>query len=170
MAPGTPIALVADDEPLLREDLANRLLASWPELAIVAAVGTGADARCQALARQPDVCFLDIRMPGESGLEAAQVLVDEWPVTIGHKPLPLFVFVTAFDRYALEAFEARAVDYLLKPVEPARLARCVSHLRRMSACGRPPVQRPRSSGRSSRCVACWSATPSWSSRRRCRCG
>ncbi len=127
-APPSPTALVADDEPLLTQGLLAQLCSLWPELRVVATVGNGADARRQALALQPDVCFLDIRMPGQTGLEAAQALVDDWPAATGHKPLPLFVFVTAFDRYALEAFDARAVDYLLKPIEPERLARCVARL------------------------------------------
>ena len=79
----------------------------------------------QALALRPDVVFLDIRMPGLSGLEAAEAIVEDWPTAA---PLPLIVFVTAYDQYALQAFERAAVDYLLKPVQPARLARLRARL------------------------------------------
>ena len=83
-------------------------------------------AASQALALKPQVCFFDIRMPGCTGLEAAQALVEDWPEN--GAPFPLLVFVTAFDDYALQAFEAQAVDYLVKPVQRARLATCVQRL------------------------------------------
>ena len=112
-------ALIAEDEPLLAANLQAELARLWPGLRIVANVGHGAAAVEQALALQPDVVFLDIRMPGMNGLEAAQALTEDWP---DGRPLPLIVFVTAYDEYALQAFEHAAVDYVLKPVQPERLA------------------------------------------------
>ena len=114
-------ALIAEDEPLLAANLQAELARAWPELRIVANVGHGAAAVEQALALRPDLVFLDIRMPGMTGLEAAQALAEDWPVEAG-TPLPLIVFVTAYDQYALQAFEHAAVDYVLKPVQPERLA------------------------------------------------
>ena len=112
-------ALIAEDEPLLAADLQAELARLWPALRVVANVGHGAAAVEEALARRPDVVFLDIRMPGMNGLEAAQALAEDWPA---ETPLPLIVFVTAYDQYALQAFEHAAVDYVLKPVQPERLA------------------------------------------------
>lgn len=120
-------ALIAEDEPLLAENLRTELARAWPELQIVASVGHGAAAVEHALALRPAVLFLDIRMPGLSGLEAAQVLAEEWPGGAGD-PLPLMVFVTAYDQYAVAAFERAAVDYLLKPVQPQRLAQTCQRL------------------------------------------
>jgi DNA-binding LytR/AlgR family response regulator len=111
--------LIAEDEPLLAANLKAMLAKLWPELQIVATVTHGAAAVEQALPRQPDVVFLDIRMPGLSGLEAAELLAEDWP---GDVSLPLIVFVTAYDQYALRAFDHAAVDYVLKPVEADRLA------------------------------------------------
>jgi DNA-binding LytR/AlgR family response regulator len=123
-------ALIAEDEPLLAQALQDGLRQAWPELSIAGVVGDGASAVRAALAQRPDVLFLDIRMPGQSGLEAAEALADEWPADA---PFPLLVFVTAYDQYAIEAFERAAVDYLLKPVEPERLARTCTRLRSMLA-------------------------------------
>ncbi|WP_066340933.1 LytR/AlgR family response regulator transcription factor [Azohydromonas lata] len=125
----TPVAtaLIAEDEPLLAQALQSALRREWPALDIVATVGDGVQALGKALALRPALCFLDIRMPGLTGLEVAQALAEDWPE--GHEPFPLLVFVTAHDEYALQAFEHAAVDYLLKPVERARLARCVARLR-----------------------------------------
>ena len=114
-------ALIAEDEPLLAANLQAELARAWPELRIVANVGHGAAAVEQALALRPDLVFLDIRMPGMTGLEAAQALAEDWPDD-SNAPLPLIVFVTAYDQYALQAFEHAAVDYVLKPVQPERLA------------------------------------------------
>jgi DNA-binding LytR/AlgR family response regulator len=119
-------ALIAEDEPLLSANLQAELLRLWPELRIVASVGDGASALRQGLALQPDVLFLDIRMPGMSGLEAAQALAEDWPDA--GRPLPLLVFVTAYDEYALHAFERAALDYVLKPVQPERLAKTCERL------------------------------------------
>jgi len=119
-------ALIAEDEALLAADLRAELARLWPGLRIVATVGDGAAALAQALELQPDLLFLDIRMPGMSGLEAAQALAEDWPAD--GKPFPLLVFVTAFDNYALHAFEQAAADYILKPVQPERLAKACIRL------------------------------------------
>lgn len=127
-------ALIAEDEPLLAAGLQAELARLWPGLELLATVGDGASALRVALERQPQVCFLDIRMPGLSGLEAAQALAEEWPAGApGDAPFPLLVFVTAFDQYALAAFDAQAVDYLVKPVDPQRLAACVQRLQQRLA-------------------------------------
>jgi DNA-binding LytR/AlgR family response regulator len=114
----TPTALIADDEPLLRDALALRLRELWPTLRIVAMARNGREAVELCDLHQPAVCFLDIHMPGMSGLEAAQ--------HIGRAAH--LVFVTAFDQYAISAFNAGAIDYLLKPLEPARLAETIARL------------------------------------------
>src|SRR5262245_34234330 len=107
-----PTALIAEDEPLLRESLARQLAAAWPELEIVAQARNGREAVKQFEALEPDVCFLDVHMPGMTGLEVAGV--------IGRRAH--LVFVTAYDDYAVEAFRRGVLDYLMKPVEPERLA------------------------------------------------
>jgi DNA-binding LytR/AlgR family response regulator len=122
-----PRALIAEDEPLLAATLEAELVKLWPELEIAAIVGDGESAVERALALRPEVCFLDIRMPEMSGLEAAQALAEDWPGD--GSPFPLIVFVTAYDQYALQAFERAAFDYVLKPVEPARLAQTCARLR-----------------------------------------
>lgn len=119
-------ALIAEDEPVLAQVLTTTLQRLWPELRIAAVVEHGAAAVEQALAHRPDVLFLDIRMPGKSGLEAAQELAEDWPEG---QPFPLVVFVTAYDEYALQAFEQAAADYVLKPVSEVRLATTVSRLK-----------------------------------------
>ncbi|MEO8058182.1 MAG: LytTR family DNA-binding domain-containing protein [Burkholderiales bacterium] len=118
-------ALIAEDEPLLAANLQSELGRAWPALQIVANVRHGAAAVEAALAQRPDVVFLDIQMPGITGLEAAQALSEDWPESM---PLPLIVFVTAYDQYALQAFERAAVDYVLKPVLPERLAQTCARL------------------------------------------
>ena len=120
-----PRALIAEDEPLLAQSLRQMLGQQWPQLQIQAMVTDGLSAAQQALALLPDVLFLDIRMPGQSGLEAAAEVVDNWP---DNRPLPAIVFVTAYDQYALAAFEASAMDYVLKPVQAARLAQSMQRL------------------------------------------
>ena len=112
-------ALIAEDEPLLAAALQAELARAWPGLRLLATVGDGESALSQALALRPDVLFLDIRMPGLSGLEVAEELADAWPAG---QPLPVLVFATAYDQYAVKAFEAQALDYLLKPVQAQRLA------------------------------------------------
>ena len=127
----TPSALIADDERLLREQLQARLRESWPELRIVGVARDGLEAVRMADELRPDVVFLDIRMPGLNGIDAAREMVDleHWRSEI--------VFVTAYDDYAMTAFEQGAVDYLLKPVERARLDKTVSRLRDRLAASRP---------------------------------
>lgn len=123
----TPTALIAEDEPLLAAALQAELARAWPELQILAVVGDGVSAVTQSLRLQPDVLFFDIRMPALSGLDAAAELVDAWNTGApGNTPFPALVFVTAYDHYAVQAFEAQAMDYLLKPVQPARLQKTVS--------------------------------------------
>jgi DNA-binding LytR/AlgR family response regulator len=126
-----PTALIAEDEPLLAAALQAELNRLWPELQVLASVGDGHSAVAQALALQPDALFFDIRMPGLSGLDAAAALADAWDTTTpGAKPFPALVFVTAYDQYAVQAFEAQAVDYLLKPVQPERLKKTLQKLQK----------------------------------------
>lgn len=113
-----PTALIADDEPLLRKALARLLSLAWPELEVIAQVRNGREAVEQFESLQPDICFLDVHMPGLSGVEAARV--------IGRRAH--LVFVTAYDQYAVQAFEQGALDYLVKPIEPSRLADTVTRL------------------------------------------
>jgi DNA-binding LytR/AlgR family response regulator len=118
-----PTALIAEDEPLMRERLKEQLAAVWPELEIVAEAPDGDTALAAFDAHEPDIAFLDIRMPGRTGLDVAALIGGECHV----------VFVTAYDQYAVRAFEAGAVDYLLKPVEPDRLAATVERVKRKLA-------------------------------------
>ncbi len=125
----SPCALIAEDEPLLAAGLVADLRRAWPALNVVATVGDGASAVDMALAHTPDVLFLDIRMPGQTGLDAAAELADAWDTQGPHgKPFPAIVFVTAYDQYAVQAFETQAVDYLLKPVKMDRLEKTVAKL------------------------------------------
>ncbi|MDO9166875.1 MAG: LytTR family DNA-binding domain-containing protein [Rhodoferax sp.] len=125
----TPTALIAEDEHLLAQALQADLARAWPALKVLATVGDGASAVKQALALQPDVLFFDIRMPGMSGLEAAAELAEQWPTSSPQaRAFPALVFVTAYDQYAVQAFEAQAVDYLLKPVQAARLQKTIEKL------------------------------------------
>lgn len=126
-------ALIAEDEPLLAQALVAELARAWPALRVLATVGDGASAVTQALALKPDVLFFDIRMPGQTGLEAAVELAEEWPEPPGGSPFPALVFVTAYDQYAVQAFEAQAVDYVLKPVQAARLQKTVAKLQDLLA-------------------------------------
>jgi DNA-binding LytR/AlgR family response regulator len=127
-------ALIAEDEPLLADELARALAAAWPELRIVARAEHGPAAIEAALREKPDVLFLDIRMPGCSGLEAAQAIAEDWPDD--GTPAPLVVFVTAYERHALEAFDLAAVDYLLKPIDATRVARTVARVQTLLAARR----------------------------------
>lgn len=120
-----PRALIAEDEPLLAQSLKDALALAWPELQVIALAPNGVEALRLAQAERPDVAFLDIRMPGLSGLEVAAELADRLEEG---EPVPRIVFVTAYDEYALKAFELAAVDYLLKPVAPERLAKAVERL------------------------------------------
>jgi DNA-binding LytR/AlgR family response regulator len=112
-------ALVADDEPLLREELIALLARAWPELEVVAQARNGREAVEMFEAQNPDICFLDVHMPGTTGIEAAR--------KIGSRAH--LVFVTAFEQYALKAFEHGAHDYIVKPVDAGRLATTVTRLK-----------------------------------------
>ena len=114
-----PTALIAEDEPMLRSQLKSRLADAWPELAIIAEAANGADALAMVSAHQPDIVFLDIRMPVKSGIEVARALEGRCHT----------VFVTAYDEYAVAAFDEGAVDYVLKPVSPERIAKVVARLK-----------------------------------------
>ncbi len=114
-----PSALIADDEPLLRDALSGQLARAWPELEVVALARNGREAVERFEALSPDICFLDVHMPGLSGVEAAR--------QIGRRAH--LVFVTAYDQYAVEAFAQGALDYLVKPVEFARLSETVARLK-----------------------------------------
>jgi DNA-binding LytR/AlgR family response regulator len=122
--------VVAEDEALLRTALVQQLAQAWPELRIVAECEDGASALEAIAGHHPAVAFLDIRMPGLSGIEVAAALAEASPQT-------QVVFVTAYDQYAIDAFERGAVDYLLKPVDPRRLQATVQRLRERLAAGRP---------------------------------
>jgi DNA-binding LytR/AlgR family response regulator len=119
--------LIADDEPMLRAQLKTRLLEAWPDLAEIIEAENGEHALALISERAPDVAFLDIRMPGKSGLDVARVLEGRCHV----------IFVTAYDEYAIAAFDEGAVDYVLKPVTPQRMARVVSRVK--SRLALPPV-------------------------------
>jgi DNA-binding LytR/AlgR family response regulator len=127
MSAARPTALIADDEPLLRKSLARLLGDAWPELEIVAQARNGRDAVSQFEANLPDICFLDVHMPGLSGVEAAR--------QIGRRAH--LVFVTAHSEYAVQAFEQGALDYLVKPVETVRLAATVARLKERLASAQP---------------------------------
>lgn len=124
-----PTALIADDEPLLRDALQRLLAQAWPELEVVAQARNGREAIEQFEATRPDVCFLDIHMPGTTGIEAAS--------HIGRRAH--LVFVTAYDQYAVQAFSQGVLDYLVKPVEPVRLAETVSRLQERLRASQPAL-------------------------------
>jgi len=124
-----PTALVADDEPLLREALVRMLASAWPALEIVAQARNGREAIEMFEQHQPDICFLDVQMPGKTGVEAAQ--------HIGRRAH--LVFVTAFDQYAVQAFAQGALDYLVKPVEAPRLAETVARLQERLRVSQPAL-------------------------------
>lgn len=123
---GQPSILIAEDEPLMRERLLAQLAQTWAQARIVAVAENGNDAWDAWLEHEPEVAFLDIQMPGLSGLEVARRIAERSHI----------VFVTAYDQHALEAFQRGAVDYLLKPVELAALARTVKRLQRRT---QPPA-------------------------------
>jgi DNA-binding LytR/AlgR family response regulator len=123
-----PTALIADDEPMLREALARLLAELWPELHVIAQARNGREAIAMFEQHQPEVCFLDVQMPGMSGVEAARA--------IGNRAH--LVFVTAFEQYAVEAFARGALDYLVKPVERDRLRDTVERLKERLRTVQPP--------------------------------
>jgi DNA-binding LytR/AlgR family response regulator len=127
----SPRAVIADDERLMRDQLRSRLQQVWPELQIVAEAKNGLEAVQAVIAQQPDVIFLDIRMPGLTGVEAAKEIAQ---LDLGEEMLlPEMVFITAYDQYAVNAFEQGAVDYVLKPAEPDRLKVTVQRLQKKLA-------------------------------------
>jgi DNA-binding LytR/AlgR family response regulator len=113
--------VIAEDEELLRNELSKLLAQAWPQLQIVAECEDGGSALEAIAEHQPEVAFLDIRMPGLTGLEVAEAVAEASPKT-------QIVFVTAYDQYAIDAFDKGAVDYLLKPIAPERLAATVQRL------------------------------------------
>lgn len=121
-----PTALIADDEPLLRDSLQRSLALLWPELRVVAQARNGREAVEMFELHRPDIAFLDVHMPGVNGMEAARQIARQAQV----------VFVTAFEEYALQAFERGAIDYLVKPVDEARLADTIGRLKERLG-GRP---------------------------------
>jgi len=144
--PEAPAArcVVADDERLMREQLRARLAEVWPALEVVAEAKNGTEAVALVEAQRPDLVFLDIRMPGLGGIDAARAITqlptdedsaDGW---CGCE----IVFVTAYDEYAVQAFEQGAVDYVLKPAEPERLAVTVARLQQRLVQRRGPVDTP----------------------------
>ena len=126
-----PRAVLADDERLMREQLRARLTEAWPELDIVAEAKNGLEAVALVDEHRPDIVFLDIRMPGLTGVDAARQIA-QLPPRAGSDDelLPEIVFITAYDQYAVEAFEQGAVDYVLKPAERERLQLTAERLRR----------------------------------------
>lgn len=122
-------ALIADDEPLLRDALERMLAQVWPELEVVAQARNGREAIDKFEAQRPDICFLDVHMPGTTGVEAAR--------HIGRRSH--LVFVTAFDQYAVQAFSHGVLDYLVKPVEPSRLAETVARLQERLRAAQPAL-------------------------------
>jgi len=124
-----PSAIIADDEPLLRDALSRLLATAWPELLIVAYARNGREAIELFDLHKPDICFLDVQMPGKTGVEAAQ--------HIGRRAH--VVFVTAFDQYAVQAFAQGALDYLVKPVEAPRLEETVARLKERLAASQPAL-------------------------------
>ncbi len=121
-----PRAVIADDERLMRDQLRARLAEVWPELAIVAEARNGHEAVALTREHRPDLVFLDIRMPGMTGVDAAREIAQ---FDDDEQALPLVVFITAYDEYAVQAFEQGAADYVLKPAERERLAITVQRLR-----------------------------------------
>ncbi len=115
-----PRAIIADDERLMREQLRTRLADVWPELEIVAEAKNGEEAVAAVREHVPDLAFLDIRMPGMTGIEAARAIGDACHI----------VFITAYNEYAVDAFEQGAVDYVLKPAERERLELTVARLKK----------------------------------------
>lgn len=120
-------ALIAEDEPILALTLKKHLEKLWPELQIIALAENGPEAVQLTLEHQPDILFLDIRMPGKTGLEVAEELAEEWQ---DQTTFPRIVFVTAYDEFAVQAFEHSASDYVLKPVSEERLSRTVTRLQK----------------------------------------
>ncbi|MFK7996723.1 MAG: LytR/AlgR family response regulator transcription factor [Granulosicoccus sp.] len=133
-------AVIADDELLLAQALTKELENAWPQLSICDIANDGKKAIAAIKEHEPDIAFLDIRMPGATGIEVAETIAEDWPDETHadesdnnnngiYKSPPLIVFVTAYDNYAVQAFESAAVDYLLKPVRPERLRQTIERLK-----------------------------------------
>jgi DNA-binding LytR/AlgR family response regulator len=120
-------ALIADDEPLLRQRLAAHLSRAWPELRVVAEARNGREAVLLFETHEPQVVFLDVHMPGQNGIDAARSMAGRTQI----------VFITAYERYAVQAFEQGAIDYLVKPFDDARLSQTVARLRERLAPAAP---------------------------------
>ena len=141
-----PTAIIAEDEPLLRDELKDALATLWPELEMKAVAEDGIEALRALERHQPDVLFLDIQMPGATGLDVARAASGRCHV----------VFVTAFEQYAVAAFEQQAVDYVVKPFSPVRLANAIARVKerlrgmprrsRSVCCERSPSRRGRRNG------------------------
>ncbi|TAG79425.1 MAG: DNA-binding response regulator [Betaproteobacteria bacterium] len=125
-----PTALIADDEPLLRERLRELLNKLWPDLEILTEAKNGAEAARLIAEYTPDIAFLDIKMPGQTGIEVAQ----------GIETSTRVVFVTAYDEYAVQAFEREAIDYVMKPVNEARLAQTITRVKNALAAKESPPE------------------------------
>jgi len=132
--PPAPRAVLADDERLMREQLRARLAEAWPELDIVAEAKNGLEAVQLVQEHRPDIVFLDIRMPGLTGVEAAKQIT-QLPPAEGEEDtlVPEIVFITAYDQYAVEAFEQGVADYVLKPAERDRLSVTVERIQKRLA-------------------------------------
>lgn len=132
-----PTAVIVEDEPVLARTLVRLLEQTWPELRIAGIAEDGLRATELALTETPDVVFLDIQMPGRNGIDVAEAVADDWP---DERAEPLFVFVTAYDEFAVAAFERAAVDYVLKPATAERLQQTVARLKaRLAARTAPPA-------------------------------
>jgi len=131
--PGEPTGLIVDDEPLLRTHLAHHLARLWPELRILGEARNGREAVDLQQELRPDVVFLDVHMPGMNGVEAARAMAQAASDDDEPAPPPQLVFVTAYEQYAVQAFEHGAIDYLVKPFEVERLAESVARLKRRLA-------------------------------------
>ena len=125
-------ALLIDDERLARNEL-RRLLAAGSDITVAGEAANAKQAREQIAALKPDLVFLDVQMPGETGLELLESL---------EPPVPHVIFTTAYDEFAVKAFELNALDYLLKPVDPARLAGALERLRDKAGLPAAPVEKP----------------------------
>jgi two-component system LytT family response regulator len=125
-------ALLIDDERLARNEL-RRLLAAFPAITIAGEAANAKQAREQIAALQPDLLFLDVQMPGETGMELLESL---------EPPAPQVIFTTAYDEFAVKAFELNALDYLLKPVDPARLAAAIDRLLAKAGGAPAPAAKP----------------------------
>jgi len=149
-AAGTVRGVIADDERLMREQLRARLAEVWPELQIVGEAKNGLEAVELVAQHRPEVVFLDIRMPGLSGVDAARRIVQLEPTSAGEGEeaedeealLPEIVFITAYDQYAIEAFEQGVADYVLKPAERERLGVTVARIRQRLALRGTPEEPP----------------------------